>query len=53
MRSKLRKDNTGIDLKQLFIGAEGALGIITKLDIQCVKVDKLKVVVLVRTDSYK
>ena len=25
----LRKDNTGIDLKQLFIGAEGALGIIT------------------------
>jgi FAD/FMN-containing dehydrogenase len=25
----LRKDNTGIDLKQLFIGAEGTLGIIT------------------------
>ncbi|WP_343584481.1 FAD-binding oxidoreductase [Herbaspirillum sp.] len=25
----LRKDNTGIDLKHLFIGAEGALGIIT------------------------
>lgn len=25
----LRKDNTGLDLKQLFIGAEGALGIIT------------------------
>ncbi|HEX6006111.1 MAG TPA: FAD-binding oxidoreductase [Burkholderiales bacterium] len=28
MRS-LRKDNTGYDLKQLFIGAEGTLGIIT------------------------
>ena len=27
--SKLRKDNTGYDLKQLFIGAEGTLGIIT------------------------
>lgn len=25
----LRKDNTGLDLKHLFIGAEGALGIIT------------------------
>ena len=25
----LRKDNTGYDLKQLFIGAEGTLGIIT------------------------
>jgi D-2-hydroxyglutarate dehydrogenase len=27
----LRKDNTGYDLKQLFIGAEGTLGIITKV----------------------
>jgi FAD/FMN-containing dehydrogenase len=27
---KLRKDNTGYDLKQLFIGAEGTLGVITK-----------------------
>ncbi len=27
--SSLRKDNTGYDLKQLFIGAEGSLGIIT------------------------
>ena len=26
----LRKDNTGYDLKQLFLGAEGTLGIITK-----------------------
>jgi hypothetical protein len=25
----LRKDNTGYDLKQLFIGAEGTLGFIT------------------------
>jgi FAD/FMN-containing dehydrogenase len=27
----LRKDNTGYDLKQLFIGAEGTLGIITEI----------------------
>lgn len=28
--SKLHKDNTGFDLKQLFIGGEGLIGIITK-----------------------
>lgn len=31
----LRKNNTGYDLKQLFIGAEGTIGVITKLSIQC------------------
>ena len=29
--NKLRKNNTGYDLKQLFIGSEGTLGIITKV----------------------
>lgn len=33
--SSLRKDNTGYDLKQLFIGSEGTLGIITKAAILC------------------
>ena len=31
----LRKDNTGYDLKQLFIGAEGSLGIITECAVLC------------------
>lgn len=33
--SKLRKNNTGYDLKQLFIGAEGTLGIVTGVSIVC------------------
>lgn len=33
--SSLRKDNTGYDVKQLFIGSEGTLGIITKAAILC------------------
>ncbi|KAI1302859.1 hypothetical protein EDD11_005463 [Mortierella claussenii] len=31
--SRLRKDNTGYDLKQLFIGSEGTLGIVTGVSI--------------------
>lgn len=31
----LRKDNTGYDLKHIFIGSEGTLGIITKVAIMC------------------
>ncbi|XP_064643132.1 D-2-hydroxyglutarate dehydrogenase, mitochondrial-like isoform X2 [Lineus longissimus] len=33
--STLRKDNTGYDMKQLFIGSEGTLGVITKAAILC------------------
>lgn len=33
--NSLRKDNTGYDLKQLFIGSEGTLGIITAISIMC------------------
>lgn len=30
-----RKDNTGLDLKQLFIGSEGQFGLITKIALDC------------------
>ncbi|XP_052161276.1 probable D-2-hydroxyglutarate dehydrogenase, mitochondrial isoform X1 [Oryza glaberrima] len=33
MLTTLRKDNTGYDLKHLFIGSEGSLGIVTKIAI--------------------
>ncbi|KAL9129502.1 MAG: hypothetical protein Q9217_002062 [Psora testacea] len=33
--SRLRKNNTGYDLKQLFIGGEGTIGIITGVSILC------------------
>jgi len=32
--NKMLKNNTGYDLKQLFIGSEGTLGIITRLDLR-------------------
>lgn len=50
--TSLRKDNTGYDLKQLFIGAEGTLGIITKVAIACPALPTSKNVVLLVCNSY-
>ncbi len=40
----LRKDNTGYDLKQLFIGSEGTLGIITAATVKLYPAPRSKVV---------
>lgn len=51
MRS-LRKDNTGYDLKQLFIGAEGTLGIITGAVLRLFPAPKSIATALVGCESY-
>ena len=43
----LRKDNTGYDLKQLFIGAEGTLGIVTAAVLKLYPSPKTRVTALV------
>ncbi|KAI2471620.1 D-lactate dehydrogenase 2 mitochondrial precursor [Annulohypoxylon bovei var. microspora] len=50
--SKLRKNNTGYDLKQLFIGAEGTLGMVTAVSIQCPKRSKAVNVAFLSVESY-
>jgi len=48
----LRKDNTGYDLKHLFIGAEGTLGIITEAAILCPLKPKYSTVAFLNCDTY-
>lgn len=52
MSRQLRKDNTGPDLKQLFLGSEGTLGIITKADVVTVSVLKEKRVLFFKVESF-
>lgn len=49
----LRKNNTGYDLKQLFIGAEGTIGIITKVSIHCPQRSQAVNVSLFGLESYE
>lgn len=51
--SPLRKDNTGYDIKQLLIGAEGTLGIVTKLGLRLVPADRQTTVAWVGVDSLR
>lgn len=49
----LRKDNTGYDLKQIFIGAEGTLGVITAAAIQAVPEPKSVNVASLQLESFE
>lgn len=51
--TQLRKDNTGYDLKQLLIGAEGTLGVITKIAMACPPRSASVITLVVRVDDYK
>ncbi|KAG0369811.1 hypothetical protein BC939DRAFT_445903 [Gamsiella multidivaricata] len=51
--STLRKDNTGYDLKQLFIGSEGTLGIVTGVSIAAPKRSKAVNVALLGVSSFE
>ena len=48
-----RKDNTGYDLKHLFIGAEGTLGVITKLALSCPPLPRSKNAAFIACNTYK
>ena len=52
LQSTLRKDNTGYDLKQLFIGAEGTLGVITKVNLLTPRQPTSVQVALLGLDSF-
>lgn len=47
----LRKDNTGYDLKQLFIGAEGTLGIVTAAVLKLYPINTATATAMVALDS--
>ncbi|KAF2455641.1 D-lactate dehydrogenase 2 mitochondrial precursor [Lineolata rhizophorae] len=51
--SKLRKNNTGYDIKQLFIGGEGTIGIITGISVFCPQRSTAVNVAYFALDSYK
>ena len=49
--SELKKDNTGYDLKNIFIGAEGTLGIITAATLKLFQLPKTITTVFVEADK--
>ena len=53
MGKPLRKDNTGYDLKQLFVGSEGTLGIITGVSILAAPAPKATNVAVLGVDSFE
>nr|WP_221214745.1 FAD-binding oxidoreductase [Novosphingobium hassiacum] len=52
LQNRFLKNNTGYDLKQLFIGSEGTLGIVCKAVLRLVAKPQTQKVALVSLDSY-
>ena len=50
--STMRKDNSGYDLKQLMIGSEGTLGIITAAALTCPVVPQEKRLAMIAVSSF-
>ena len=50
---KLMKDNSGYDLKQLFIGSEGTLGIVTKVVLRLYRLPKTRYTSLAVSNNYQ
>lgn len=48
----LLKDNTGYDMKHIFVGAEGTLGIITRMALLCPPMPSSKAAAFLACDSY-
>ena len=48
----LRKDNTGYDLKQIFLGSEGTLGLITRASVLCAPLPNAVNVAYLSLDSF-
>ena len=47
------KDNTGYDMKHLFIGAEGTLGIVTKVALQCPRLPQSRCAAFLACESFE